>query len=418
MRRNAEKGNDAKSQETERHARQHAAGARSKDADQAASGAGKKKEGGPVKGFVGGYSAMRKVRQASKEHSNARSELRKSESALSQDRKALDHRIDIARNYDAIVRDQTKERTDAEKAKKAAEEHIASLRKEHDKLAKDLESMRAEHAEALKPYQNVMESTKGRADDTARLLAEAKKAAKAAQSDASDAQARREQRISAANKAYDNAQARLRKLTADYEELKAQPEPEAGALARVSQELSAERAHLEQTKADIPAITSEAQKNVDAAQRHLWSQQQALDAAEKAADEARQEAKVRKAEYDQRYQSFQTEEATLDNDVVQREMGMRDAAKDRDSAQARIDAAQKLIDEAEDIHSHPEQTQKLSDSVAEQERLVGLQKQEVSSLARSEKQLRSSTRKQRITFIALLIIIAAVILLVVWFLTH
>lgn len=414
MRRNAEKDSKAKDQKAGRHAR----AAHGQDKGQAVPAGTKKKEGGPVKGFVGGYSAMRKVRQASKEHSSARSELKKSESALTQDKKALDHRIDIARNYESIVRDQTKERTDAEKAKKVAEERIASLEKERDRLQKDLENMRAEHAEALKPYQNVMESTKGRADDTARLLAEAKKAAKAAQSDASDAQARREQRISAANKAYDNAQARLRKLTADYEELKSQPEPEAGALARVAQELSAERAHLEQTKADIPAVTSEAQKNVDAAQRHLWSQQQALDAAEKAAEEARQEAKVRKAEYDQRYQSFQTEEATLDNDVVQREMGMRDAAKDRDSAQARIDAAQKLIDEAEDIHAHPDETRKLSDSVAEQQRLVGLQKQEVSSLARSEKELRTSTRKQRITFIALLIVVAAIILLVVWFLTH
>lgn len=378
----------------------------------------KKQKGSPVAGVTGGFSAMRKVHAASKEHSNARNELKKAEGALADDKKMLDHRIDVTRSYAQIVSEQTKARTDAEKAKAAAERHIEALKEEHDKLAGQLEAMRAEHAEALKPFQNVMDSTRGRADDTAKLLAEAKKAAKAAQTEANDAQSRREQRISAANKAYDNAQARMRKLNADLEELKGRPDAEAGAIARMEQEISAERAHLESTKADIPLVTDEAQKNVDAAQRHLWNQQQALDAAQKAAEEASQEAKRRKAEYDERYQSFQTEEATLDNDVVQREMGIRDASKDRDTAQANIEAAQKLLDEAEDIHSHPEVTKKLAESVAEKQRIVDAQKQEVSSLARSEKQLRSATRKQRITFVALLIVIAAVILLVVWFLTH
>ncbi|MEE8680374.1 MAG: hypothetical protein SOH69_00720 [Olsenella sp.] len=369
-------------------------------------------------GFTGGFAAMRQVHAASKEHSNARSELKKAASALAEDKKVLDHRIDVTRSYAQIVSEQTKARTDAEKAKAAAERRIEVLKEEHDKLAGELEAMRSEHAEALKPFQNVMESTRGRADDTAKLLSEAKKAAKAAQTEANDAQARREQRISAANKAYDNAQARLRKLNADFEELKGRPDTDAGAIARMEQEISAEKAHLESTKADIPLVTDEAQKNVDAAQRHLWNQRQALDSAQKAAEEASTEAKRRKAEYDERYQSFQTEEATLDNDVVQREMGIRDASKDRDTAQANIEAAQKLLDEAEDIHAHPEVTKKLAESVAEKQHLVDIQKQEVSSLARSEKQLRSSTRKQRITFISLLIVIAAVILLIIWFLTH
>ena len=377
---------------------------------------GRKKGAGPMAPVTGGYSAMRKVRQASKEHSNARNELKKAEAALNEDKKTLDHRIDIARSYDAIVAEQTKERTDAERAVKAADERLAELQKEHDKLADDLAKMKAEHAEAIQPYQNVMESTKGRADDTAKLLAEAKKNAKAAQSDAADAQARREQRISAANKAYDNAQARLRKLTSDFETLK--PDADAGAIARMEQEIAAEKAHLESTKADIPTVTQEAQKNVDADQRHLWNQQQALEAAEKAAEEAREEAKKRKAEYDKCYQAFQTEEATLDNDVVQREMAMRDANKDKDAAKARIEAAQKLLDEAQDIHDTPEVTRKLAESVNEQQRLVDLQKRAVSDLARSEKQLRTSTRKQRITFVALIILVAAVILLVIWFLTH
>ena len=351
-------------------------------------------------GFTGGFAAVRQVHAASKEHSNARSELKKAESALAEDKKVLDHRIDVTRSYAQIVSEQTKARTNAEKAKAAAERRIEALKEEHDKLAGELEVMRSEHAEALKPFQNVMESTRGRADDTAKLLSEAKKAAKAAQTEAND------------------AQARLRKLNADFEELKGRPDTDAGAIARMEQEISAEKAHLESTKADIPLVTDEAQKNVDAAQRHLWNQQQALDSAQKAAEEASTEAKRRKAEYDERYQSFQTEEATLDNDVVQREMGIRDASKDRDTAQANIEAAQKLLDEAEDIHAHPEVTKKLAESVAEKQHLVDIQKQEVSSLARSEKQLRSSTRKQRITFISLLIVIAAVILLIIWFLTH
>lgn len=408
-RQKAPKGRDA------RHARQKET---SEGQDQKGAKKAKKKGAGPMAPVTGGYSAMRRVRQASKEHSNARNELKKAEAALSEDKKVLDHRIDIARSYDTIVAEQTKERTDAEHAVEAADERLAELQKEHDKLADDLAKMKAEHAEAIQPYQNVMESTKGRSDDTAKLLAEAKKNAKAAQADAADAQTRREQRISAANKAYDNAQARLRKLTSDFEALKGRPDSDAGAIARMEQEVAAEKAHLESTKADIPTVTQEAQKNVDAAQRHLWNQQQALEAAEKAAEEARQEAKERKAEYDKCYQGFQTEEATLDNDVVQREMAMRDANKDKDAAKARIEAAQKLLDEAQDIHDTPEVTRKLAESVNEQQRLVDLQKRAVSDLARSEKQLRTSTRKQRITFVALIILVAAVILLVIWFLTH
>lgn len=360
-----------------------------------------------------GLAAMRQVHAASKEHSTARDHMASIQQDLAADQAELDHRNDIEAHFDAIVQEQSAELADATKDHDAAQAEIDALNAKHEELAKQLEQLKADHEQELRPYKNLAESTRSRADDASKSLADAKRAVRNAEAQVQDASNRRDARVATATRAVDNAQARLAKLQDELAALKRDPSS-SKPVSELNSTVAAEMAHLKTARDEVTSITAEAQRTVDNAQTHLWTQKQSLESAQKAADAARQEANQRKAEYDKLLQDAETEEATLDNEAVTKEMRIREVTKDLKAAQDRIDTAQALLDEANDIHSTPESTRDLAERVSDEKAALEVQQRQVDLLAQNEQTLREHTRQERAVFIAIVVAVALIVLLVLW----
>ena len=95
-------------------------------------------------------------------------------------------------------------------------------------------------------------------------------------------------------------------------------------------------------------------------------------------------------------------------------MRIRDVTKELKAAQARVDAAQALIDEANDIHSTPDATRELEQRVSDEKAALEVQQQQVDQLAETERSLRERTRQERAIVIAIIVAVAAIVLLVLW----
>lgn len=353
-----------------------------------------------------GIEAFRSVREASQRHSSARDELREMQEILDAHTAELEHRMDIEQRYPQIVSEQTAELQEATTAEQTAGQRIAQLDAEREDLESQLSIMKDRHEDQLRPYRNVAESTKGRADDTARALAEARRSVKSAEGGLAEATKRRDQRISAANRAVDTAQDRQRKLEADLVTEQGKEEPSANAVARLQNELVSVKAHLDAARADVPAVTEAARADVESAQQRVFDLRNVLAQAERDAEAAKKEAADRRAEYDGLLKKAQDEEKALSEQIKLHVTASEQARKDRSNAQARIEAARALLDEAESIHTTPRDTIALRDQVAREQTDLAVQQDEVDALASDERELRRSTFKQR-----LLLIVGAVVAL-------
>ena len=359
-----------------------------------------------------GYSAMREVHRAAKEHGAARTHLQEIQDEIDDAQAELDHRVEVEQNYDTIIAEQTQALDEAIAARNDVEAEIDTLSGEHDDLANQLEEMKETHERELKPYHDLMESSRQKADDASKALSEARRALKAAEGQVSDATSRREARAASANRSIDNAKARLVELQSRQAELKADPASEQAALDEVAAAIESENEHLTGAQEEASAIAQEMQRTMDNAQAHLWTQKQSVEGAERAHEAAAAEARERKEEYDKKRLDAQTEEATLDNAVVERELKIREANKSLDAAKVQIDKIQAVIDDANQIHATPEATESLRHFIQDNKAALAVQQRQVAELAKNEQNLREQTRQQRYIFMGIIAVAALIVILI------
>ena len=358
-----------------------------------------------------GFSALKNVAAASREHSGARAQLREMQNAFDQDKAELDHRLDIETNYTRIVSAETAELQDAQGVADNATATIEALSQERDNLNNQLSSLKAENEQMLRPHKTLVESTRSRADDTSRILGDARRAVKDAESQADEAARRREQSIASANRALDSAQERLRKVQEDLKALQDNPGSALSAIFDLRGEVAQETASVEAARADIQTVTLDSQYAVDAAQQQLFTLRQTLETAENDYETAKNEAEERRAEYDRLHKECMQKEQALQREIDNRVAGIDEAEDVLRGAEDRITEAKGLLDEANEIHSTPEVTEALLASVNQQKAAIEAQQAHIQELATSEKSLRESTRGKRFLFIG--VIAGAVILLIV-----
>lgn len=358
-----------------------------------------------------GFSALRSVAAASREHSGARAQLREMESAIEGDRAELEHRLSIESDYMSIVSSETAELRDAQGVADEATATIESLSAERDELNNQLSALKAENEQTLRPYKTLVESTRSRSDDASRILGDARRAVKDAESQVDEATRRREQSIASANRALDSAQERLRKVKEDLKALQDNPGSALSAIFDLKGEVAQEAASVEAARADVQTVASDSQYAVDAAQKQLFTLRQTLETAEADYETAKREAEDRRAEYDRIHKDCIQREQALQREIDTRVAGIDDAEDVLRGAEERIGEAQAVLDEANGIHSTPEVTEALLASVNQQQAAINAQKARIDELATSEKSLRESTRGKRFLFIG--VIAAAVILLIV-----
>lgn len=370
---------------------------------------------GAGKSIAGGFSAMRQVRQASKLRANAQSDLRDIELGLEEDRSLLVHREDVERNYEEIVLTQTGEIDAAQAEVNEAAQGLEEQQAEKKRLEDELRRMRERHEQKLRPYRNLMDSSRGRSDDAAKALANARRAVKSAESAVNDATKRRSQRISAAHRAVDNAKERLSAVQAEYDALMADGATDSSAVAKVEGELQAEAANLQTKHAEVTQVTEEAQSSVDQAQQNLWALQRELSAAEKVAETAKEEATTHKDEYDGLFKEAQAKERAHEEAIKSCDSRIRDLSKTKANAETRVSEAQAVLDEANEIHAHPETTEGLRQRIANEEDDLMEARAELEELTISERELRRSTRGARTIFIVVTVLVVLLIAVLVWF---
>lgn len=370
---------------------------------------------GALDSLKSGLDAVAAVRAAAKQHSDARAQAKQLKKELDKSKETLAHRLDVDRNYDKILAEQKAVIQKGNEGIARAEAAIEELETKKSELDATLAQKKADDEAAIRPYRELMESTKGRSDDAARALAEIRRAVKTADQQVADTAKRREQRIAAANRAVDNAQDRLRKVESDLNSLKGSSTASPNALSKMQSELVAERAHLDAAREDVGRVTAECQQLVDNAQTHLWTQKQSLETAERAADDAKREADGRREEYESLYNKAMGGQKEIEARIAEVEKDI-DARQTERAEQAQVVFdAQALVDEADDIHSTPEVTKNLQDAIATGKVELEKRQCEVDALAAEERQLRESTRAQRFLFIGVAAVAIVIIVLIVSF---
>lgn len=355
-----------------------------------------------------GAFALRDVRNASRQSADARTQAKKIDEALESDQEVLDHRREIESSYASIVERQSRIVADAKARAASARQRFEGLGEEHAALLADLDELKAANASELRPYKRIAETAKGALDDASRSLSEAKRAVRTAEGQVRDASDRREQSVSSANRALDNAQARQLRVQDDLKRLQAQP-GSPSAIAKMQSENVAALARVEAARAEVDRATREGQASVENAQTHLWTQNQSLEAAQREASAAKSKYDEQKADLDRRMKDAEGKEAELQRRIDQKKKAieeLEDDIKEADEAQAE---AQGLIDEAELIHSTPEETARLEHAIAARRIELQQASAEVELYETTEKALRKQTRLQRFALIGAVALIVAII---------
>ncbi len=369
---------------------------------------------GARRSVAGGLSAMREVRHAAKQRSDAMADLREIQRGLEEDRNEYAHRREVERNFDNIVSTQQAEIKKATAEAKRAAGEAKKQEEKAERLRQELREMRERHEQKLRPYRNLMESSRGRSDDAAKALADARRATRRAEADLSAATKRRDQRVALAHRAVDNAQERINRNQEEREALRTET-GDGAALAKVEAERQTLERSLSTAREDITRTMQESQESVDLAQKALWKCQRELSNVEKSAADAKAEATAHKDEYDGLYKEAQAKEKTKEDAIKSCETRIRDLNKAREAAIARANEARDILNEAREIHAHPETTQGLRERIADEENDLEALQAEVDELTAAEQDLRRSTRGTRFVFIGIVAVVLAIVLFLVWF---
>ncbi len=361
-----------------------------------------------------GMRSIGELRKTSKQRSQAQAEVRDIERAIDDDRDELAHRLEVERDYDVIVNEQTRAIEKATQDEDAANSKLNAEQCRLDQLKDELSTMKERHEQKLRPYRNLMESSRGRSDDAAKQLANVRRDVRRAEGELNDATKRRTQRIANAHQAVDNSKNRLASILSELETTQGDPDAKPAATQKLQDEYAAQQRQLQRANDDVVQVTQECQQEVDQAQQSLWRKQRELSKCEQDADSAKQEATTHKDEYDMLFREAQEKERTKQGEIRDSEKRVEEYRRDAGEAAGRRADAQALLDEANDIHAHPEHTEVLRSRIADSQQDLKDARQELETLAASEKELRKSTRSARIAVIAGIVVAILIVALIIW----
>lgn len=359
--------------------------------------------------FVSGAQATVSVVQATRKQQEIQSKVNEIKTQIANDQTCFEHRRAIEDNYDNLVTDylnkQEREKTAASLLAKEIEQKSAKVKLQETSL----NTLIAKHEEELRPYKELMDSSKGRNDDSARALADAKRDVKAADQALAAAVKRRDQQISNAHHNVDSARERLTRVEAGLSRLQQDPNSTAAAISKMQGEVITERAHLDVAIKDVDRISNEEQQSVNAAQDRYNLQKQACERANTHSMNAQAEARGHREEYEALYKDKKSEETQLKDalDAVKKDLQQKQQShKETHDRLADIQAA---LDEAHSIHATPEMTRTLYTKIQQETKLLNEYQQTHERLSQHARDLRKRTRLQRVVFVALVLVIIVLV---------
>ena len=364
-----------------------------------------------------GASAMREMNAAKKALADARAHLAELEQRIADQGEELKTRQDIAGRYDQIVAEQRQTIDTAQKAAAAAEIGRDTHAAKATELKAQLEQIKEEDdatERRLKAALDAVEAREASSRETGNRLVRRLEDSKRIRD---KVQAERDAGVAAAQQTVDATRAQLETLRREYAELQRNPSANPAnytvRTSELSMQISDTADALRKAEEDVPHITADlehslaaAEHAVEQAQAPIADTRRAHQAVTAEADAARDELQTAKA-------AAATRQRELREKIAVEDKARREQEQAIANAQADVAHAQSIIEQATEVHDHPEITESLAGSLARDKAEHAETEREVAQLEAAEDDVRERTRDSRIKFTGAIVCIIAVILVIV-----
>lgn len=364
-----------------------------------------------------GASAMREMNAAKKALADARAHLSELEQRIADQAEELETRQDIAGRYDQIIADQRQAIATAQKTAAAADINRDAHAAKATELKGQLEQMKAEDDATelrLKAALDAAEAREASSRETGNRLVRRLEDSKRIRD---KVKAERDAGVAAARQTADATRAQLETLRREYAELQRNPSANPAnytvRTSELSMQISDAADALRKAEEDIPRVTADLEHSLAAAEQAVEQAQAPIADAKRAhqavtaeADAARDELQSAKAAAATRQRELREKIATQDKARREQEQAI---------ANARADAAhaQSIIEQATEVHDHPEITESLAGSLARDKAEYTETEREVAQLEATEDDVRKRTRDSRVKFTGAIACIIAAILAII-----
>lgn len=364
-----------------------------------------------------GASAMREMNAAKKALADARAHLAELEQRIADQAEELETRQDIAGRYDQIVADQRQAIATAQKTAAAAEIDRDAHAAKATELKAQLEQIKEEDdatERRLKAALDAVEAREASSRETGNRLVRRLEDSKRIRD---KVQAERDAGVAAAQQTVDATRAQLETLRREYAELQRNPSANPAnytvRTSELSMQISDTADALRKAEEDVPRITADLEHSLAAAEHAVEQAQAPIADAKRAHQAVTAEADAARDEL----QSAKTAAATRQRELREKIATQDKARREQEQAiaNARADAAhaQSIIEQATEVHDHPEITESLAGSLARDKAEHTETEREVAQLEAAEDDVRKRTRDSRIKFTGAIACIIAAILVII-----
>ncbi len=364
-----------------------------------------------------GASAMREMNAAKKALADARDHLAELEQRIADQGEELETRQDIAGRYGQIVAEQRQTIETAQKAAAAAEIGRDTHAAKATELKAQLEQIKEEDdatERRLKAALDAVEAREASSRETGNRLVRRLEDSKRIRD---KVQAERDAGVAAAQQTVDATRAQLETLRHEYAELQRNPSANPAnytvRTSELSMQISDTADALRKAEEDVPNITADLEHSLAAAEHAVEQAQAPIADAKRAhqtvtaeADDARDELQTAKA-------AAATRQRELREKIAAEDKARREQEQAIANAQADVAHAQSIIEQATEVHDHPEITESLAGSLARDKAEHAETEHEVAQLEAAEDDVRERTRDSRIKFTGAIVCIVVVILVII-----
>ena len=364
-----------------------------------------------------GASAMREMNAAKKALADARAHLSELEQRIADQAEELETRRDIAGRYDQIIADQRQAIATAQKTAAAADINRDAHAAKATELKGQLEQMKAEDDATelrLKAALDAAEAREASSRETGNRLVRRLEDSKRIRD---KVKAERDAGVAAARQTADATRAQLETLRREYAELQRNPSANPAnytvRTSELSMQISDAADALRKAEEDIPRVTADLEHSLAAAEQAVEQAQAPIADAKHAHQAVTAEADAARDEL----QSAKTAAATRQRELREKIATQDKARREQEQAiaNARADAAhaQSIIEQATEVHDHPEITESLAGSLARDKAEHTETEREVAQLEATEDDVRKRTRDSRVKFTGAIACIIAAILVII-----
>lgn len=364
-----------------------------------------------------GASAMREMNAAKKALADARTHLAELEQRIADHGEELETRQDIAGRYDQIVAEQRQTIDAAQKAAAAAEIGRDTHASKAAELKAQLEQIKEEDdatERRLKAALDAAEAREASSRETGNRLVRRLEDSKRIRD---KVQAERDAGVAAAQQTVDATRAQLETLRREYAELQRNPSANPAnytvRTSELSMQISDTADALRKAEEDVPNITADLEHSLAAAEHAVEQAQAPIADAKRAHQAVTTEADAARDELQTAKAAAATRQRELREKIAAEDKARREQEHAIANAQADVAHAQSIIEQATEVHDHPEITESLAGSLARDKAEYAETEREVAQLEAAEDDVRERTRDSRIKFTGAIVCIVAVVLVII-----